>query len=274
MTSSALQDIIALLGCPAAGDPAQYLFERAIAAAELDWQFVTCDVAEADVAAAVAGVAALGFRGCLLSGRLRAAALPHVAAVSPSAAFAGALGLIERRTDGLAGHITDGRGIVEAVRGHVDPAGRITLVIGADPVGRAAALEFALAGAAAVVVADPDPTAAGMLVEALTAVHGTGATSLEWGSPLQVPGDVSIVAINALPAVRLAPEALRPELVIADVTLAGQLTAAAALAADRGCCVIDGIEIHVNRTAIDFQTLAGVEPDTEMLREALEEFLS
>ena len=54
MTSSALQDIIALLGCPAAGNPAQYLFERAIDAADLDWRFVTCDVAEADVAEAIA----------------------------------------------------------------------------------------------------------------------------------------------------------------------------------------------------------------------------
>jgi len=43
MTSPALQEVIALLGAPAAGNPAQYLFERAIAAAGLDWQFVTCD---------------------------------------------------------------------------------------------------------------------------------------------------------------------------------------------------------------------------------------
>ncbi|MEI6637827.1 MAG: hypothetical protein WCO99_14775, partial [Planctomycetota bacterium] len=63
MTSPALQEIIALLGCPAAGNPAQYLFERAIEAAELDWRFITFDVAADDVAAAVAGAAALGFRG-------------------------------------------------------------------------------------------------------------------------------------------------------------------------------------------------------------------
>ena len=38
MTSSALQDIIALLGCPAAGNPAQYLYERAIEALERSLQ--------------------------------------------------------------------------------------------------------------------------------------------------------------------------------------------------------------------------------------------
>ena len=45
MTSVALQEIVALLGCPAAGNPAQYLFERLIQAAGLDWRFLTFDVA-------------------------------------------------------------------------------------------------------------------------------------------------------------------------------------------------------------------------------------
>ena len=274
MTSSALQEIVALLGCPAAGNPAQYLFERAIEAAELDWQFVTCDVAESDVAEAISGARALGFRGCLLSGRLREAALGHVATVSPSAAFAGAISLIERRPDGLAGHMTDGRGIVEAVRAHIDPAGKTALVIGAAACGRAAALELALAGAAAIVVADPDPSAAAGLVEALAAVHGTQASTIAWVAPLAVPDHVGIVVVCSIPSVRVSLEALRPDLVVADAMLAGQLSPAAAEAAERGCCVIDGIEIHAAQTAIEFHSLSGIEPDAEMLRESLEEFLS
>ena len=103
MTSPALQEIIALLGCPAAGNPAQYLFERAIEAAELDWRFITFDVAAEDVAAAVAGAAALGLRGCLVSGPLREACLRLVATASPSAEFAGSVSLLERRADGLSG---------------------------------------------------------------------------------------------------------------------------------------------------------------------------
>ena len=38
--------------------------------------------------------------------------------------------------------------------------------------------------------------------------------------------------------------------------------------------VVDGLEVHVAKIAIDFQVLTGTEPDTDMLREALEEFLS
>jgi hypothetical protein len=38
--------------------------------------------------------------------------------------------------------------------------------------------------------------------------------------------------------------------------------------------VIDGLEIHCERTAIDFHSLTGLEADTEMLRDALDEFFS
>jgi shikimate 5-dehydrogenase len=41
-----------------------------------------------------------------------------------------------------------------------------------------------------------------------------------------------------------------------------------------GACVIDGLEIHAARTAIDFHALTGLETDTELLRDALDEFFS
>ena len=67
MTSPALQEIVALLGFPAAGNPAQYLFERAIEAAGLDWRFLTLDVEPERIADAIAGVGAMGFRRSSLS---------------------------------------------------------------------------------------------------------------------------------------------------------------------------------------------------------------
>ncbi|MFM8733738.1 MAG: shikimate dehydrogenase family protein [Pirellulales bacterium] len=274
MTSPALQDIIALLGCPAAGNPAQYLFERAIEAAGIDCRFVTCDVPANEVAAALAGVTALGFRGCLLGGPLRTAALPLVVSASPSATFAGAVSLIELRPDGLAGHMTDGRGMVEAVRAHVDPTGRGVLVVGADACGRAAALELALAGAASVAVCDPDASRARDLVAALAGGHAAAASLIDWHDAPAVPAEAQIVVLTSDAARWPPPTGLRPDLVVADGWLAGDRSAAASAAADAGGCIVDGIEIHAAQTAIDFQTLTGAAADVEMLREALEEFLS
>jgi len=257
MTSPALQEVIALLAAPAAGNPAQYLFERAIETAGLDWRFLTFEVPPARLAEALAGIAALGLRGGLLGGALPAAALPLLSTASPAATFSGAVNLLTRdEAGGLAGHMTEGRGIVEALRGHIDPAGSRAVVLGAGPVGRAAALELALAGAAHLAIGDPDAARADALVESL-------------------PAETAIVVHTLDPAadpVRCGD--LRADLVLVESGLATRPTALAAEAAAAGACVVDGIEVHATRTAIDFHALTGLEADTDMLREALDEFLS
>lgn len=272
MSSSPLQEIVALLGCPAAGNPSQYVFERAIEAAGLDWRFVTCDVAIGDAVPAIAGALALGLRGCLLAGPLREAAIPLVGTMTPSAAFAGAASLVERRDGGLVAHMTDGRGIVEAVRTHADPAARSAVVVGAGSCGRAAALELAVAGAPEVLVCDPDRDRAEAAARDLAA---TGpAAVLDWHD-LAIPPQAGVLVLAPTTSGH-APVigGLRRDLVVADTLLANHPSPPADQAAGIGACLVDGIEIHAVRTLIDFQTLTGVTSDLEAIREALEEFFS
>jgi shikimate dehydrogenase len=277
MTSPALQEVVALLGCPAAGNPAQYLFERMITAAGLDWQFVTLDVQPERIAEAIAGVSAMGFRGCLLAGPLRAAALSTVASASPAATFAGAVSLFERQPTGPAGHMTDGRGVLEALRSHIDPAGATVLIVGAGAAARAAALELSLARAAEIIVCDRTPERAAALVDMLTAMAAAPASALPWEATIAIPERVGIV-VSAVPADGQKPvvplAGLRPDLVVADLALVSQPAPLVTAARGAGACVIDGLEIHCERTAIDFHTLTGLETDTEMLRDALDEFFS
>lgn len=269
MTSGPLQEIVAVLASPAAGNPSQYVFERAVEAAGLDWRIITCDVAPARLGEAVAGAAALGFRGCIVSGPLRRAVLGLVPAASPTARFAGGVGLVERTADGLVGHLTDGRGVVEALRGHVDPAGRHAFVLGGGTTGRAVALELALAGAAGIVVADPDQERAAALVADLAALENVSAEPLAWGDAIAVPSSVAIVVRATTATVPLTD--LRPDMVVADVSPAAGLPPEAQAA---GCCLVDGLEIRAVQAAIDFQSLTGVEADVDLLREALDEYLS
>jgi shikimate dehydrogenase len=277
MTSPALQEVVALLGCPAAGNPAQYLFERMIAAAGLDWRFLTFDVPPDRIVEAIHGAAAMGFRGCLLSGPLRAAALSAVASASPAATFAGAVSLVERQPAGLAGHMTDGRGTLESLRTHVDPTGVAVLIIGAGAAARATAVELSLSGAGEIIVCDRTPERAAALVEALGGMAAAPASAMPWEGAVPIPERVGIV-VAAVPADGPKPvlslTGLRPDLVVADLALVSQPAPVVTAARAAGACVIDGLEIHCERTAIDFHTLTGVEPDTEMLRDALDEFFS
>jgi shikimate dehydrogenase len=277
MTSPALQEVVALLGCPAAGNPAQYLFERMIAAAGLDWQFVTLDVQPERLIEAIAGVSAMGFRGCLLAGPLRAAALSAVASASPAATFSGAVGLIDRQPTGPAGHMTDGRGVLESLRSHIDPTGKQVLIFGAGAAARATALELSLAGVAEILVCDRTPERAASLVEALTGLAAAPASALPWEEAIAIPERVGIV-VTAVPTDGQKPvvpfTGLRPDLVVADLALVSQPAPVVTAARSAGACVIDGLEIHCERTAIDFQSLTGLVADTEMLRDALDEFFS
>lgn len=274
MTSPALPDIIALMGRPAAGNPAQYLFERAIERAGLDVRFLSADVSPDRLVDALAGALAMGFRGCLLSGPLRAAALPLVAAASPAATFAGAASLLELDAAGFTAHMTDGRGAVEAIRAHRDPAGRRVLVVGAHAAGRAAALELSLAGAAGLAVCDRDAGRAAALAAALGGLAVPGVTVVEAADAIAVPGDADIVVVTA-PHEETPPfTALRADLVVADGRPAGSPTPLAGVVAASGACFVDALEVHAARTAIDFRTLTGADADVDLLRDALDEFLS
>jgi shikimate dehydrogenase len=275
MSSPALQDIVAVLDCPAAGNPTQYLCERACAEVGLDVRFLTCDVQPDRLGEALAGVAAMGFRGCLLAGPLEQAAVAHLTAVSPAASFAGAVNLLQRESDALVGHFTTGRGVVAALRGHIEPAGVRAVVVGAGPVGRAVALELALAGATGIVVCDRDLGRAQLLAEALqAAAAATPVEVLEHGAAVDVPDEIGIVVVTAEDGAAPVFTGLRPDHVIADLTLGTQPSPVARQALGSGCCFIDGQEIHTARIAIDFHTLLGAAIDSDLFSDALDEFLS
>lgn len=276
MTSPALQEIVALLGCPAAGNPAQYLFERAIEAAGIDWRFVTFDVEPARIGDAIAGVAALGLRGCLLDGPLQEAAAAIVATMTPSATFSGGVSLIDRQAEGLVGHMTDGRGVIEALRSHVDPASTQVLILGGGPVARATALELTLARCPGIVICDPQAERGDATVAAINGLDDAAATALPWQPTIDIPDAVGII-VSVLPAEGSAYgigfNSLRGDIVVADLSLVPQPSPLIALATAAGACTIDGLEIHAEKVAIDFQAWTGTCPDTDMLREALDEFL-
>ena len=61
--SQALQEITACFGQPVAGNPTQYVMEKAYVKAGLDWRYLTLEVSPEGLADAVRGAKAMGFRG-------------------------------------------------------------------------------------------------------------------------------------------------------------------------------------------------------------------
>ncbi len=276
MTNPALQEVIALLGHPAAGTPAQYLFERVVVGDSLDWRFVTLEVQPEQLAAAFAGLEAMNFRGCLLAGLLQQPAAELLPAISPAVRFAGGCSLVERTSDGLRGHLTSGRGLVEAVRLHTDPAATAAVIIGSGLLARATALELTLAGVPELVVADPWEDSGDSLVTAIAGIEGGQACLLPAEPELLIPERAGLVVVaddqRPFPT-SCSLTGLREDLVVVDASLEPKASLVLEAATAARSCRVDGLEVATAILAIDFQLLTGIEADAELLRDALDEFL-
>jgi len=276
MINPALQEVIAILGHPAAGNPAQFLFERVVAHDSLDWRFLTLEVAPTRLADALAGVSALGFGGCMLAGPLREPAVGLTTSVSPAAQFAGGCNLLERSKDGqLVGHLTLGRGTLDSIRFHADPSTTQTLILGTNLLARSLALELTLAGTQGLIIVDPWDNQASTLAEAINSVDGGNALAAQNASTL-VDKNVGIVIVTEdnrpIPTDFQLPE-LREDLVVVDTSLDPKASATLKAASNANSCKIDGLEVTACIMALNFRNLTGIETDTESLREALDEFL-
>ena len=143
---SPLQEIVALLGYPVAGNPTQYMVERALSRIGLDWRYLTLEVAPENLADAVRGMRAMGFRGGNFTMPHKVAVLPLLDELTEAARLMGAVNCWWRHDDRLLGDNTDGKGFLQSLRGRVDPAGRRFAILGAGGAARAIAVELALAG--------------------------------------------------------------------------------------------------------------------------------
>ncbi len=276
MTNPALQEVIALLGHPAAGNPAQFLFERVVARDSLDWRFLTLETAPSRLTDALAGISALGFRGCILAGPLREPAIDLTTSASPAAQFAAGCNLLECTKDGkLVGHLTLGRGALDSIRLHVDPTTTNILLLGTNLLARSLALELTLSGTLGITIADPWDGQAALLADAVNAIEGGRATVVEDKLPPTCDSVDIVIAteeVRPFPPNFQLPE-LREDLVVVDTSLDPKASPIIKAATAANSCQVDGLEVTTATMAINFRSLTGIEPDTEALREALDEFL-
>ena len=273
--SSGTPTLVGLIGHPVAGNPTGTMMEAAFAKAGLDWRYVSMDVARGDLEAAVAGLAALGFRGFNVTMPYKVEILPLLSRLSPAVELIGAANTIVREGDGWVGENTDGKGFLAAVSEILEPRGARVWLVGAGGAARAVAAELALAGAASIEVVNRDGGRGRSIVDMLTARTATRAAWRPWASPLVVEPGVDLV-VNATslgyndPDAGLdldLPRAGHP--LVADVVFSPPRTKLLRQAEAAGCRTLDGLGMLVNQGAIAFRLWTGVEPDRKVMRAVL-----
>jgi shikimate dehydrogenase len=278
--SPSLQEICSLFGQPVAGNPTQFMIEKAFARHGLEWRYLTLEVAPEDLADAVRGMRAMGFRGGNITKPHKVAVLEHLDRLSDAAALMGAVNCIIREERELVGENTDGKGFMQSLTGIVDPAGKRVVLLGAGGAARAIGVELALAGAAAITVVNRTAERGQELVDLLNQKTKTPATLTVWENEYEIPAEAELL-VNATSIGLNDPEAPVPVrfgsavtgLVVADVIASPPDTRFLQEAKTRGAKTLDGLGMIVNQGAIAFRLWTGIEPDKTVMREAVEEFL-
>jgi shikimate dehydrogenase len=264
-------------GSPVWENPTEVMVQAAFDHHGLAFRYITTEVAADDLAAAFAGVKAMGYKGFNCTLPHKVAIIEHLDGLGESAALMGAVNCVVERDGRYIGENTDGKGFLESLTPVIDPAGRRVLIFGAGGAARAVSVELALSGAAAITIVNRTVERGEGLVALLNARTETTADFVPWHGDYAIPGDMDIV-VNST-SIGLYPDesrvavdtgTLRPSLVVADIIPNPPHTRFLAEATAAGCQVIDGTGMLVNQGRIGIRYWTGTDPDTTVMRRALE----
>jgi len=268
------------MGQPVAGNPTQFMMEKAFEAADLDWRYLTFEVRPDDLATAVRGMREMGFKGGHFTIPHKVAVIEHLDGLSEAAELMGAVNCIYRDGDKFIGENTDGKGFVQSLSEVTAPKEKRVVILGAGGAARAIAVEVGLAGAAEITIVNRTAERGQELSDLLTDKVNVAARFVPWEDDYSVEDGTDIlinatsIGLNDADArVAVDTNSLQSQMVVADVIFNPPETQLLRDAADRGCTTLDGLGMLVNQAVIGFKIWTGVDPSAAAMREALEEYL-
>ena len=273
------QELTAAFGQPISENPTQAMVEAAYRHHNLDWRYLTIEVAPDGLEDAVKGAKAMGFQGfnCTIPHKVKV--IEYLDGLGESASLMGAVNCVVRKDGQWIGENTDGKGFVESLREFTDPSGKNVVIFGAGGAARAIGVEVALAGASKITIVNRTVDRGEELTKLLDEKLPVEADLVPWDGVYAAP-DGTDVLINAT-SIGLFPDvdarldldidSLHEGMVVADVIPNPPATNLVRDARAKGCKVIDGLGMLVNQGVIGIRHWTGVDPDPAVMRAALEE---
>ena len=276
--------LVGLIGWPVAHSCSPAMHNAAFAALKLNWSYVPLPVRPEALAAAVAGLAALGFRGANVTVPHKEAVVPLLDSLSPEAARINAVNTIVVEEDGrLVGHNTDVAGFIAALRqSGFSPEGRAAVVVGAGGAARAAVHGLLGAGAARILILNRSSARAEKLISELGTDDRVQALSLTPEALVESAQEADLL-VNATP-VGLWPNAeasiwptavpIPARITVFDLVYNPVETLLLRQAREVGARTIPGLGMLIAQGAAAFRLWTGIDPPLDVMRKAAEEVLS
>jgi shikimate dehydrogenase len=261
---------LGVLGWPVAHSRSPAMHNAALAALGLgDWHYQRLPVPPEVFDETVASLPGSGYVGANVTIPHKEAALALATEATAAARAIGAANTLTFATDGsgaVHAENTDAPGFLAALEGAgTDPAGATALVLGAGGSARGVAYALREAGAARVAVWNRTaeravtiateleveqvdrPIAADLLVNCTS-------VGLSDGEFKELPIDADSLGTYAI---------------VADLVYRAGGTGLIATARDRGCTVVDGLEVLVRQGALSFRSWTGLEAPLDVMRAAV-----
>lgn len=249
----------------------------------LNYRYLTVLVRPDDLEDAVRGIRAMNMKGMNLTMPHKIKVIPMLDELSEAASVIGAVNTIIVREDGsLLGENTDGKGFVQALGNEgVSVDGKNITILGAGGAARAIAVECALAGAASVTIMNRTFSRAQELADTLIKHTKTKAHAIRWDKPVQqIPADTDIL-INATSISMDGPNkpdidynAIRSDMVTADVCCRPEGTPFLQEAAKRGAKAIDGIGMLACQGVMNIKLWTGVDASPAVFADVVRQELT
>ena len=270
-------ELVGSMSQGAAGNPTVAMIEAAFAHHKLHWRYVNMEVTPEDLGAAVRGARAMGFRGFNCSLPHKVTVIQHLDGLGESAALMGAVNCVVRRGEKFIGENTDGKGFLKSLQEVIDTKGKSVVLFGAGGAARAIAVELGLAGVKRITIVNRSAARGTELVTLLREKLRVESELIVWQGNYAVPAGTDIVIngtsiglYDANARLDLDLNTLTPGMVVADVVFSPVRTALLEDAAKHGCRAVDGLGMLVNQGVVGVQYWTGIDPDTSVMRKALE----
>lgn len=277
MSASTPFGLAGILGWPVAHSRSPVMHNYWLAEHGLAGSYVLLPSPPERLSAAVAGLAALGFRGCNVTTPHKQAVMPLVDRIDPMAARIGAVNTIVVEPDGsLRGFNTDGNGFLQGLRDEKPDwrpdAGPVTIV-GAGGAARSILAAMVAQGAREIRLVNRTHEKALKLAADL----GGPVTPVRWEERAEALRGIATL-VNATtqgsagkPPLDLALDALPREAIVGDAIYVPPETPLLAAARARGNRTMNGLGMLLNQARPAFEAWFGVLPSiTPGLKRAIE----
>ena len=268
-----LSQLVGSFAMPAAENPTVAMIEAAFAHHGIAARYINCEVAPADLGAAVHGAKAMGWLGFNCSIPHKVAVIAHLDALAESAATIGAVNCVVARQGRLIGENTDGKGFVKSLRTIVDPRGKRLVLFGAGGAARVSRWNRRSAKRAEITIVNRN-LARGTTLVALINDTTPRADLAVWDRTYRAAEDVDIL-VNAT-SIGLFPDlegrldldtaTLRPAMIVADVIPNPPRTLLIREAEALGCRTLDGLGMLVNQGVICVKHWTGTDAEPGVMR--------